>query len=59
MFSTKSGNHSIGTNAPHKKLDPNAITFTIPLIASLFLTRFPIKNARVVAQIVNIKAFII
>ena len=34
-------------------------TFTIPFIASLFLTRFPIKNAIVTEHIVNTKEFII
>ena len=44
IFNTESGSHSIGTKAPHKKLEPNATTFTIPFIAPLFDTKFPIKN---------------
>ena len=36
-FKTKAGNHSAGTNAPQRKADPKAITFTIPLTAFFFL----------------------
>lgn len=57
-FITPSGSHSIGTNAPHKKLDPRAITLTIPLIAFLFETILPINKAIVVAHIVNTNEFI-
>ena len=53
IFKIESGNHSIGTNEPHKKLDPNATTFTIPFIASLLLNKFPIKNAIVKAHNVS------
>ena len=56
---TGAGGGGIGTKAPHKKLEPNATTFTIPFIAPLFDTKFPIKNAIVVAQIVNTREFII
>lgn len=52
------GNHSAGIKAPHKKADPKAITFTIPLIASLLLTMVLINRAMVREQNVNIKVFI-
>lgn len=59
MVRTDSGSHSIGTKAPHKKLEPRAMTFTIPLMAFGFLTSVPIKNAILVAQSVNMRAFMI
>ena len=51
------GSHSTGTKAPHKKLEPSAITFTIPFIAFLLFTIVAIKNAIVKAHIVNINEF--
>ena len=56
---TDLGRYSNGTKAPHRKLEPNAITFTIPLIASFLFTSVPIKTAIVVAHIVNMSEFII
>ena len=50
MFLTKSGIYCIGTNTPHKKLEPSATTFTIPLTAFLFVTTLPSKNAIDVAK---------
>ena len=56
-LSTPFGSHCIGTNAPQRKLDPRAMTFTIPLIAFLFKTILPMNIAIVVATIVNTKQF--
>lgn len=47
-----------GIKAPHKKAEPKAITFTIPLIASLLLTMVLINRAIVREQNVKIKVFI-
>ena len=59
QFNTASGKYSCGTNAPHMKLEPSAITFTIPLIASLFFTKFPTNDPIVSAVMQNINEFII
>ena len=50
IFNTVSGSHSAGTKAPHRKDDPNAITFIIPLIASLLFINVLINNAIVNEQ---------
>ena len=54
---TVSGNHSVGIKAPHRKAEPNAITFTTPLTAFLSSIRVDISSARVRELNVNIKAF--
>ena len=54
---TDSGNHSVGINAPHRKAEPNAITFTIPLTAFLSLINVHNHSARVRELKVKIKAF--
>lgn len=59
IFKTAVGKNSAGTNEPHKKLLPKAITFTIPFIASLLFIMFPIKKAMAKEHILNIKEFII
>ena len=56
---TEGGKKDKGTKAPHKKLDPSAITFTIPFIASLFMARLPSKEASVNTQKANKNAFMI
>ena len=45
MLITNFGKNSAGTKAPHKKLLPKAITFTIPLTASLLRTNELMKKA--------------
>ena len=54
---TDSGNHSVGINAPHRKAEPNAITFTIPLTAFLLVIKVLIKSANVNEQNVNINKY--
>ena len=56
-FNTVSGSHSAGTKAPQRKDDPSAITFIIPLIASLLFINVLINNAIVSEQKVNINEF--
>ena len=55
--STKDGKNSTGTNAPHKKDDPNATTFTIPVTESLLLIMVLINNASVKQQNEKINKF--
>lgn len=59
IFKTVVGKNSAGTNDPHKKLLPKAITFTMPFIASLLFIKLPIKKAIAREHILNIKEFII
>lgn len=47
IATTKLGNHSTGTKAPHKNASPSATTLTIPTIAFLLLNIELIKNAKV------------
>lgn len=56
-FNTFVGIYCIGTNAPHKKLEPKATTLTIPFIAFLSFTILPIKKAIDIAHIVKIREF--
>ena len=57
IFTTISGNHSVGINAPQRKAEPRATTLTIPVIAPLLLVRLDIKRAIVNVQKVNTKVF--
>ena len=59
IFNTPSDSMFCGMNTPHRKLVPRANTFTIPVIAFLFVIRFPMKNAIDVEQNVNISELII
>lgn len=54
---TDFGRYSAGTKAPHKKAEPNATTFTIPLTAFLSFTRVLIVKAIVREQKVKTKVF--
>ena len=51
------GSHFDGTKAPHRKAEPSATTFTIPLIASLLFVREEITSAIVSEQRQKISAF--
>ena len=59
IFTTNLGRYSIGTNEPHRKLEPSAITFTIPFIASLLLVILPNRNDIDKVVNVNTNKFII
>ena len=57
IFTTISGNHSVGINAPQMKAEPSDTTLTIPVIAPLLFVRLDIKRAIVNVQKVNTKVF--
>lgn len=50
IFTTISGNHSVGINAPQMKAEPSDTTLTIPVIAPLLFVRLDIKRAIVNVQ---------
>lgn len=57
--STFLGSQFAGIKAPHRKADPSATTFTMPLMASLLLVRADIAVASVSEQYANTSAFTI